>query len=175
VSKLLERLSHNQRKLISWLSLAVLIGVGLFAAQPSQKSGNPAGAPQASAAPPGEAFAAEARYLEQRLAELISAVAGVKRADVFITLDRGTRLHIAQEQTVEEHAGTQIRNSSSPVLLRSGQSEQPIVLQTDWPQIRGVLVVADGADDPGIRYSIAKAVQTVLQIEMYRIEVLPRD
>ena len=59
--------------------------------------------------------------------------------------------------------------------MRSGQSESPIVLEETWPQIRGVLVVADGADDPQVRFTIAHAVQTVLQIEMYRIEVLPRN
>ena len=41
--------------------------------------------------------------------------------------------------------------------------------------MQGVLVVADGAEDPELRFRIAQAVQTVLQIEMYRIEVLPRN
>ncbi len=174
MSKLLDRLSHKQKKILSWLSLVVLVGVGFFMVQPGYKTPEPPANSTALQERYGS-FAAEARYLETRLAELLSAVAGVRRADVFITLERGPRLTIAEEVTSEEHGGMERRRTSAPALLRSGQSEQPIILETDWPAVRGVLVVADGAEDPQLRFRIAQAVQTVLQIEMYRIEVLPRN
>jgi stage III sporulation protein AG len=175
VSKFLERLTDRQKKLLSWLSLAVLVGVGLFLIQPGGTPEKPFSSSPAALPESPHPFAAEARYLESRLEELLSAVAGVRRAQVFVTLERGTRLRLAEELTVEEQGGVERRRTSSPALLRSGQSEEPIVLEVDWPAVQGVLVVADGAEDPELRFRIAQAVQTVLQIEMYRIEVLPRN
>ena len=175
LSKFLDRLSDRQKKLLSWLSLVVLVGAGLLMIQPG---GRDTGSPGTSTAVLKETldpFAAEARYLEKRLAQLLSTVAGVRRADVFVTLERGTRLIVAEELTIEDHGGVERRRTSAPALVRSGQSEQPIVLQVDWPAVKGVLVVAQGAEDPELRFRIARAVQTALQIEMHRIEVLPRD
>jgi stage III sporulation protein AG len=174
VTKVLDRLSDKQKKLVSWLAIAVLIVVGFLMVQPpKQQFGTPTQAETKNSS--NLDFAAEAQYIEKRLSELLSAVAGIRRADVFVTLERGTRLNIAEESTYEQRNNAETRRTTTPALVRSGQSESPIVLEETWPQIRGVLVVADGADDPQVRFTIAHAVQTVLQIEMYRIEVLPRN
>lgn len=174
MTKILERLSDKQKRFLSWLALVALIGVGLLMVQTPKRQIETSFQGEITA-PDRSDFAAEARYLEQRLSELLSAVMGIRRADVFVTLERGTRLTIAEESTYEQRNDIETRRTTAPALVRSGQSESPIILEEIWPQIRGVLVVADGAEDPQVRFQIAHAVQTVLQIEMYRIEVLPRN
>lgn len=173
--KILEQLSDKQKKTLSWLSLIVLVGVGLLIIQPSSNRQNPQPLSTVPSTPVAADFAAEAQYVENRLAQLLSAVAGIRKADVFVTLERGPRLNIAEEVSYEQQAGETTRQTTAPALVRNGQVENPIILQKDWPEVRGVLIVADGAEDPIVRLKIAQAVQTVLQIEMYRIEVLPRN
>lgn len=40
------------------------------------------------------------------------------------------------------------------------------------PEIRGVIVVADGAKDPRLRYELSSAVQTALGIPAYKVKVI---
>ncbi|MCL2229416.1 MAG: stage III sporulation protein AG, partial [Firmicutes bacterium] len=50
----------------------------------------------------------------------------------------------------------------------------PIVVTETKPQIRGVVVVASGASDPGVRLAILRAVQTLVGDPGVRVEVLAR-
>lgn len=64
----------------------------------------------------------------------------------------------------------------SPVLLRvdGGRSEEPLIRQTVRPPIAGVLIVADGADDPGVSLRMLQAVSVALGIAPHKIEIVPR-
>ena len=48
---------------------------------------------------------------------------------------------------------------------------EPLLIETLTPQILGVVVVAEGATDPLVRYKIKQAVVTLLDIESYCVQV----
>jgi len=59
--------------------------------------------------------------------------------------------------------------------MDGGKRESPLILEEQEPMVRGIVVFVEGAYDAEVRLRIARAVQTVFQIPMYRIEVLSRD
>ncbi len=127
-----------------------------------------------AAAPSAVAGVAADTAVHDELARVLTMIAGAGRVDVYITFDNGPEQVIAEEVTVEKSNG---RESRRPVTVRddAARSERPIVLQQREPQVRGVVVVADGAADPEIRRTLAEAAATALGVPAYRISVFPRS
>lgn len=59
-------------------------------------------------------------------------------------------------------------------MRRNGDGEQPIVLKKLKPQVRGVLVVAKGAENLKVKAAMIEAIQRVLDVPMHRISVMPK-
>lgn len=128
--------------------------------------------------------------LERRLERWLGAMRNVGSVEVMITLESTERQVIAVERT-EERSTTQegsdgatgrtIRTEERvverPLVVREdqGRTESPLVLTTTMPEIRGVVVVADGAYDPRVRYEIFQAVQTALGVPAHRVQVYPKE
>ena len=60
------------------------------------------------------------------------------------------------------------------VIIREGDKEVPIVLETKKPQVRGVLVVAKGAENVQIEKRIIESVTKLLDVPSHRVSVMPR-
>jgi len=67
--------------------------------------------------------------------------------------------------TVEE-------NTSNDLSVSSGN---PILLEIKGPQVIGVLVVADGARDAFVREKLMQATATLLDVPLYKVQVMPRE
>jgi stage III sporulation protein AG len=127
----------------------------------------------------------EERY-EKELKAALEAIEGVEDVTVVVNLDTTeTKIleknRVAQQQTTEETdregGKRKIENHSTNeevVIVRDGDNETPIVLTTKKPEIRGVLVVAKGADNLQIKKWIVEAVTRVLNVPSYRVAVLPK-
>src|SRR5699024_10542431 len=60
------------------------------------------------------------------------------------------------------------------VLIRQGDKETPILVQTKKPNVRGVFVVADGVEDIEIKKWVIEAVSRVLDVPTHRVSVMPK-
>ncbi len=83
------------------------------------------------------------------------------------------------QQSVQLRVGWKhilVRQSSteeSTVYQRgSDGSETPYVIQETYPEIRGVLVVAEGGDDPVVVQQIQEAVMALFRVEAHKIKVM---
>lgn len=123
---------------------------------------------------------------ENQLKDILSKIVGVGEVSVMVNLD-------ATEQVVVEK-NTRIQNSTTTekdreggsrniedtmkdeqvVLTRNGNGEEPIILMTKKPKIRGVLIVATGAENIQVKTWIVEAVQRVLDVPPHKISVLPK-
>jgi stage III sporulation protein AG len=127
----------------------------------------------------------EQRY-EEQLKAALEAIEGVEDVTVVVNIDTTeTKIleknRVTQQQTTEETdregGKRKIENHSTNeevVIVRDGENETPIVLTTKKPEIRGVLVVAKGADNLQIKKWIVEAVTRVLNVPSYRVAVLPK-
>lgn len=84
-------------------------------------------------------------------------------------------------RTVEEDGGGGRRESieeskrETYVILRDLQGkETPLIVEEKMPRYRGVLVVAEGVEDPAVKALVVEALRAVLDLPEHRITVLPR-
>ena len=96
------------------------------------------------------------------------ATAGERVAATVSTLD---------ESVSETSGGTtatrseQSREMKQPATISTEGGQSPIILVEREPEIRGVIVVAEGAADPTVRLSLQRAVQAVTGVPLSCIEV----
>jgi len=124
---------------------------------------------------------------EPKLAALLEQIRGVSNVQIYATLeDIGDKeLAYDQEQSVrrteEQDGGGGDRNlieetsRHTYVILRDAQGREiPLVIRENKPLYRGVVVVADGVENPVVKAQVVEALRSVLGLPYHRISVLPR-
>ncbi|MCM3215422.1 stage III sporulation protein AG [Niallia taxi] len=124
----------------------------------------------------------EKLYTEQ-IKEAINAMAGVKDAVVYVNIDGSeTKVYeknktnssqTTQEEDPQGGKRTVEENSSeeSLVTVPNGDKQVPIVVETKKPTIRGVLVIAKGAENIKVKSMIVEAVTRALDVPSHRVSV----
>ncbi len=143
----------------------------------------PAKGTRSHAAATAGGIRARERSLAAELAGILGKVRGAGRVWVSVSLRSGPGERLAQstadkEQTAQQGGQTTTSRdrTAAPVLRRTGSGGQtPVVIQERSPRVAGVLVVAQGAGDPTVRWALTEAVQAALDLPAYRIEVLPGE
>lgn len=127
----------------------------------------------------------EEKY-EERLKQALEEMLGVNDVTVVVNIDSTDRKVFeknssVKSQTTEEgdREGGQrkVQETSEDeqlVIIRNGEKEVPIVVETKKPNIRGVLVVAKGADNIQVKKWIVEAVTRALDVPSHRVAVLPK-
>lgn len=127
----------------------------------------------------------EALY-ENQLKEALEQIQGVSDVTVMVNLDatetsvleKNTVIQSQQTDEVDREGGKRtiedMSRDEQVVILRNGEQETPIVLQTKKPEIRGVLIVAKGAENIKVKQMIVEAVTRVLDVPNHRVSVLPK-
>ncbi|MBM7651571.1 stage III sporulation protein AG [Neobacillus cucumis] len=123
---------------------------------------------------------------ETQMRKALEQMLGVGDVTVVVTID-STDKKILQKNTTTKTQTTdetdreggqrKVVDSSTDeqlVILRNGDKEVPIVVETQKPDIRGVLVVAKGADNIEVKKWIKDAVTKALGVPSYRVAVMPK-
>ncbi len=123
--------------------------------------------------------------LEKHLAEILSKVNNAGKVSVMITYKSGKELVTDKDESINDKitnekdndGGTRIINESSTndktvMVNEQGGGSKPVIIKEINPEIKGVIVVAEGAKDSKIKKKLSEAVQTVLDIPAYRVMVL---
>jgi stage III sporulation protein AG len=127
----------------------------------------------------------EQRY-ENELKEALEAIIGVNNVTAMINLDT-TEVSVYeksitnQKQKTEEtdnEGGKRITEDISKneqlEILRKGDQEEPILVKKLKPTIRGVLIVAEGAENIKVKQKIVEAVTRVLDVPIHKVSVQPK-
>lgn len=171
------------KKKLQYLAIALIVIV-ILAIYFSAAGGAPKQEPEAAAAVP--VAEASASSLEDRLQETLSKIAGAGRVQVMITYESSSEIVPAisvdtqtSTTTDESDNGSRITNTenkqSEVVTVNGSDGSKALVLKENSPPIKGVIVVAQGADDIGVKLSLLSAVQTILnispdQVDVYKME-----
>ena len=120
-------------------------------------------------------------YLESKLTKILGKLNGVGAVNVMITLEDSiekipaTNITKSSEQTTETDSEggkrDSIREDSSTQILNTSSDGSIVVLKEVNPSIKGVIVVADGAEDPIILETLYEAVKTVLGVSGNKVNV----
>ncbi|MGI6537398.1 MAG: stage III sporulation protein AG [Caldicoprobacterales bacterium] len=120
---------------------------------------------------------------EYRLKEVLSSIKGAGKVEVMITYRAGTELVPAMNivesniETEEHDSNGGIRKvvqseiNTQPVSLTTSEGNQPLITKEIQPEVLGVIIVAEGAEDIKVRMELQKAVQTLLGIKSSQVEI----
>ena len=107
-------------------------------------------------------------YLENKLENVLTKVKGAGDVEVIITLEKGFEyVYVTEEETRTTSNGTTV--TTSTVVLVDGQ---PVLEEEIYPIINGLVVVASGADNINVKMNILSVIQTVIDIDNSKINIL---
>lgn len=142
------------------------------------------GEPKAGAEQAAAESISNAQYVqdvEQRLTEVVGSIAGVGRVKVMLTLEQGARNIYAQEGRTESQSTEDVQTAGQRrvettnnteqkyILVESGGQKQPLVTAQLEPEIKGVVIVCDGADDIHVQTRVTNVVTTALGISSTKV------
>ena len=178
---------RKDRLLILLLSGVLLLVITLPVSDgsgESERSG--AAGEQSGGALSGEEDYAE--YMERKLKDVLSKVSGVGEVEVMVTLrstsekvvekDEEKESETVTEQDSQGGTRTTSRNSSSGTTVfgedGSGTSsgQEPYVTKELTPIVEGVVVIAQGGDEPVTVQNITEAVQAIFNVDTHKIKVM---
>jgi stage III sporulation protein AG len=125
--------------------------------------------------------------LESKLKNILEQISGVKDVSVMVTLKVGKEV-VPASNTVRTESETNEKDSDggtrtvmqqstdTRVVLDSGSSsdDRALIVKEIMPEVKGVIVVAAGAEKPQVEARLTEAVQTVLGVPAFRVRVYPR-
>lgn len=124
--------------------------------------------------------------LESRLKDLLETIVGVGSVNVLVTVDSTEETVVqlnertTQQLTNESDKGgtsrhiTDVTRDGQVVLYEVSGNQSPIVVKKLKPKVRGVVIVAKGAENATVHKLIQEAVSRGLDVPMQRISVVPR-
>ncbi|MCS0786773.1 stage III sporulation protein AG [Cytobacillus pseudoceanisediminis] len=123
---------------------------------------------------------------EAQIKEALDAIVGVEDATVVVNVDATEKKVLEKNKTTQtqktdetdrEGGKRKVEDQSQEeqlVIVRNGEKEVPIVIETKKPEIRGVLVVAKGAENIQVKKWIIEAVTRALDVPSHRVSVMPK-
>lgn len=129
-------------------------------------------------------YESQTEGLEVKLEAALAQVEGIGAVDVVLSLESTNQKVVEKDvpssRSSQTSSGAEESSSSSSVSTEestvyqrdSSGSETPYVIQENYPEIRGVLVVAEGGDDPVVVQQIQEAVMALFRVEAHKIKVM---
>ncbi|MFG6114380.1 stage III sporulation protein AG [Halobacillus sp. MO56] len=124
---------------------------------------------------------------EKELTPLLENIKGVSEVEVMVNLGAtkeklyDKNLIIGKQTTEESDKNGGERNiedysrEQQLVLVRQGDQELPLLIQTKKPNVKGVLVVAKGVDHMQVKQWVVEAVSRVMDVPSHRVSVMPKN
>lgn len=128
----------------------------------------------------------ERKNLENELKAMLEQVEGVGAVDVAITMESsGTRtvekdVPSSQSSSAETDSGrknsqtAEATEEQTVYLEQADGTKTPYVIRETMPEVRGVLVVAQGAGDPQVVSEIKEAVMALFHLDAHKIKVMKK-
>jgi len=121
--------------------------------------------------------------VKQELTDVLSQIDGVGKVKVMVYFDSGSEVIPAYNENnstkvTEENDGgggkrvtNENTNSNMVVTTNEGSGNRPFIVKELKPKISGVIVIAEGAGNPDVKYRLYEAVKTVFNLQQYKINI----
>ncbi|QKS70957.1 hypothetical protein FLK61_30000 [Paenalkalicoccus suaedae] len=128
----------------------------------------------------------EEATMEERLQDMLEGVLGISNVTVFITLEGSGRNEFeknkqkstSQSREQLQEGGMRVTTDEKIdeqlITVREDKGESPVLIEHHYPEIRGVLITANGVEDINSRTWIIEAVSRALDVSTHRISVMPK-
>ncbi len=122
--------------------------------------------------------------MEERLEAIFSKMEGVGKVEVMLTISYGKEIFLAEDvdsnysKTNEEDTQGGQREitsediQSKTVMQNTGSgSTEPVILKEKYPEVKGVLILAEGGEDPRVKQQLTAAAETLLGVPAHKVQV----
>ncbi|MGP4080945.1 stage III sporulation protein AG [Pseudalkalibacillus sp. R45] len=121
-----------------------------------------------------------------QLKEILDEMMGVQDTSVMVFLDSTSKTIYEKDITkkdsttdeTDQHGGkrktTDLQTDEKVIIIQGEKGEQPIIVTTEKPEVRGVLILADGAQNMKVKTWIIEAVSRVLDVPSHKVSVGPK-
>lgn len=117
--------------------------------------------------------------LEKKTQKMVLSISGAGKSKIMITAENSSEKEFAtNDDTSTDYKANdseqqQVSEQKSEiVIVESNGGKNALVTKVREPQIRGVLVLCEGADIPKVRENVTEAVKTVLGVPYNKICVI---
>lgn len=113
--------------------------------------------------------------LEARISRTLSKVENAGEVSVVITYESSGELipgFSTNTSSTENGESTNKSTQSSPITVQSSGTTSALIVEEKEPEIKGVLVVAEGADNIKVKMDLLNAVTTLFNIPVDKVEIL---
>lgn len=104
--------------------------------------------------------------LEEKLEKILPEISSVGSVRVMITAKNYGEVKLAKDKTGE--------NEQTVVLNQKGGGEDAKIIEEKYPQIQGVIIVAEGGGKSKVKGELTEAVAALLGVEAHKIKVFER-
>lgn len=121
--------------------------------------------------------------LEMKLKNILSKIEGAGKVDVMISylsgieqvpmydMKESTTVTEEKDKSGGERKTEQKSNEQNVIYEEKNSTKSPVIKQTIMPEIIGVIIVAEGADNMIVKDNITKAVLATVNVPVHRIQV----
>ena len=128
------------------------------------------------------------QHLKLNLEKVLSSIEGVGKVSAMITFESTSEIMPAIEAksnktltNEEDNQGgkrevEQIEEDKKILILnKQGGDQQPLILKELKPKVKGVIIVAEGVEDPRIKHAVFDAAKTVLGIKAHKVKIFKKS
>ncbi len=119
-----------------------------------------------------------AKALETKMQNVLSNISGSGKVSVMVTLSSSLEIVYAESVDEKNNSSVSSNNSTSTknttsntIIVKNNGVNSPLVVKEILPEIKGVVVVCEGAKDVNIKLKIVQAVKALLDIPSNNIQV----
>lgn len=109
---------------------------------------------------------------EKALTDILADIKGVGEVRVMITYYGGVEKDLAYETKKNQSNKDLSESEDKKAVLSSGE---PVVVREKYPEVKGVIVTAQGAGNVGVKKEISEAVQTALDVPAHKVSVYVKE
>lgn len=126
------------------------------------------------------------KELEKQMEEILSKVDGVGKIEVMITL-RNSKEQVINKDTslnssknVDEKEGEKseseaLEQGEETILVNIDGDNVPYVLKEYTPTVEGVLIIAEGGDNPNVKVALIEASTVLLNVPSHKVSILKME
>ena len=165
-------LSKKEKGLFIKLAICLVAGIILMSLGSGKKddtaTNTGTSSPQEAASTTlSESYYSEEKQLEDKLVSILSEVKGAGTVKVALTFEQGAEYVYAEENN-EKQSTDQSETSTSLAQI----NDSPVLIKQRLPEVKGVVIVAEGAGDALVKERLYQATKSLLGLSTSQIAII---
>lgn len=138
--------------------------------------------PEATVSQAIEEYEDTGAALDRQMESILSDIEGAGAVRVMIAYESGSEIVPATSENTEttttsdegdgvSKTSETVRKQTDVVTVQDQSQSSALVLKEKMPEVKGIIVIAEGAGDIGVKLNLMRAVQTLLNISADKVDV----